>query len=391
MQVGPAHPAWLGRPRSAAPTGPDRSPEGADIGRRYRALDAAPAPPRCVSTSHTSVFGAPGFDSQGTLLLWTSRDQATRYQLDSLKPDGRVVCQETPSWRHVTLGQEGRFAYASDVGDRVWLQKGDLVLTRFEVGARVTTPVVFTPDGNLAFGTADPDTVMVISPDGGVILRAEIPRQEPARAGEGLNYPYPVLARRGPGPRVFYPRKGIRDRTCPFAVVAAPDGAVLVQTQDDRVIRVSARGELEWCRQFDMPGQQGPALSLDGKRLYVSGVDGRFLALDPRSGQEVWSCDYGPDGPFGTAPPVEDEAGNVYTLTWKGAVFKMSPDGRELLRIKTGHEWFNINTARPMLALDRQQNVCCTPNCGHFLVYSPEGAELQHYKCSEVFRPVDYL
>ncbi len=105
---------------------------------------------------------------------------------------------------------------------------------------------------------------------------------------------------------------------------------------------VSALG-LAWYADLDTQrGQEATPLMVDGV-LYISTAWSKVLAFDARSGAEIWS--YDPEVPGGTAVNACCDVVNRGVAVWEGRVFVGTFDGRLVaLDAATGEELWDVNT-----------------------------------------------
>jgi len=117
-----------------------------------------------------------------------------------------------------------------------------------------------------------------------------------------------------------------------------------------RILSLDGDGKRKWPAAAAAPygATSSPALSRDGKTLYVGGLDGRLHAVDAQSGKAKWTAGPAtrstlrlPDRyvqedkyrPFTTAGQVPEAPavgpdGTVYFGSWDGHLYAAAPDGR---------------------------------------------------------------
>ncbi|MFJ2263125.1 PQQ-binding-like beta-propeller repeat protein [Streptomyces sp. NPDC087844] len=111
---------------------------------------------------------------------------------------------------------------------------------------------------------------------------------------------------------------------------ALVDGVVYFVRSDGSVTAVSAgSGRQLWQKATDMESLSAPAVSATYKRVYFSNRFGRLLALDSRTGAEVWrtSALDDPGDKARDAPPRVLLVKDAIVATAGDTVFSRSPDG----------------------------------------------------------------
>ncbi|MGW3628924.1 serine/threonine-protein kinase [Streptomyces sp. NPDC005122] len=107
-------------------------------------------------------------------------------------------------------------------------------------------------------------------------------------------------------------------------------GVVYFVRSDGSVTAVSAdSGEQLWQKKTDMESLSAPAVSATYKRVYFSNRFGRLLALDSRTGAEVWrtSALDGPGDKVQSYPPRVLLVKDAIVATAGDTAFSRSPDG----------------------------------------------------------------
>lgn len=145
---------------------------------------------------------------------------------------------------------------------------------------------------------------------------------------------------------------------------------------DTLVMALDTAGKRKWegGKSDAPPVTSSPALSLNGKTLYVGGFDGRLHALDPATGKEQWAA--GPEkrsairvpqwdaqgtqlGGFTTggyipeAPAVGPD-GTIYFGSWDGHLYAALPDGK----LRWAMDLKDRVTSAPAVSADGRVLVC---------------------------------
>lgn len=123
-----------------------------------------------------------------------------------------------------------------------------------------------------------------------------------------------------------------------------PDGTVYVGSDDNHLYAFTphatraraktprASAKLKWRFRARADVLSSPALSPDGRTVYVGSHDGHLYAVRARDGRLRWKykCD------VVWSSPAVDAAGRVYFGAWDGAVHALDAAGKVLFVVKTG-------------------------------------------------------
>jgi outer membrane protein assembly factor BamB len=136
------------------------------------------------------------------------------------------------------------------------------------------------------------------------------------------------------------------------ATPAVDDGRVYIVGGHGRMLCLDAKdGKIQWEKQFDSPPQWGYSGSvlIDGDMAIVSPgkSQGALVALDKKSGKEIWKC--GDDPPGYATPYPFDFEGTRYIVGFMGdsAIIAEAGTGKQVMRTGWQTDW-QVNAASPI-------------------------------------------
>jgi outer membrane protein assembly factor BamB len=139
-------------------------------------------------------------------------------------------------------------------------------------------------------------------------------------------------------------QRELKDFGGPGGAIPSADGR-LVFNSTPPVGLDAATGEVKWEAKVAGLAMGGPALSEDGRRLYVAAADpkakgGTLAALDSANGQVAWQVSLGEStlNPMERAWPLGDL---VITPLWSGEIVALSADD--------GHERWRYHPRKPRM------------------------------------------
>ncbi len=128
--------------------------------------------------------------------------------------------------------------------------------------------------------------------------------------------------------------KGPRDGTLKWKIKLGPGGdavppnsiaiksnGILFVGSGTKIRAIKPDGTVKWSKRYT--NVQGPALSADGKTVYVAG-NNKVLALKAKNGQKRWKYAMGDSTLFG---PTLSADGVIYQGSWDGYLYALNSDG----------------------------------------------------------------
>lgn len=110
------------------------------------------------------------------------------------------------------------------------------------------------------------------------------------------------------------------DAVPPNSVAIKSNGVIFVGS-GTKVRALKADGTVKWSKRYT--NIQGPALSPDGKTVYVAG-NNKVMALKAKNGEKRWKYAMGDSTLFG---PTISPDGVIYQGSWDGYLYALKPDG----------------------------------------------------------------
>ncbi len=239
-------------------------------------------------------------------------------------PDGGVVFVSNDR-RQVLKAREGR------------------IDTVAEAGCTITSPVTLTQEGAFIYGTGDG---RIHSTDSDRLL------------GD--------LSR-------------FRWASSPDRVAIGPDGTTFVGTFRGLAAFGPDGHKAIWGKEVPTArgGQLHPLLvTPGGDRVIHTGLEGAVVAFDARTGDEAWRVTLPREEGDCFNPGTLDAQGNLYTVSGREGLFKISPDGKVLWKREAGDADPQEVALERKVAIDADGNVCVSANREAFTVYSPDGVLL---------------
>ncbi|MBA2349742.1 MAG: PQQ-like beta-propeller repeat protein [Solirubrobacterales bacterium] len=135
-------------------------------------------------------------------------------------------------------------------------------------------------------------------------------------------------------------------------------------------VRGPQDGTVRWKRTLEGPVVPGPAISRDGI-VYAASNGGVLHALDPKTGEDVWTFDGG--GSYGSDLSTVPLVLRDQTILWPGpnqTLFAIGPDGKERSRLR-----FDAMPLSP--ALGKGGKVYVTDMAGGLKALSVRGGKLR--------------
>lgn len=114
----------------------------------------------------------------------------------------------------------------------------------------------------------------------------------------------------------------------PNSMAIDADGIIYVGAPE-RVYALKPDGSVKWKKRYT--SVQGPALSADGKTVYIAGNNAVF-ALKAKNGEKKWKYAMGSSTLFGPTIAVD---GTIYQGSWDHFVYALHPDGSLKWRFET--------------------------------------------------------
>lgn len=106
----------------------------------------------------------------------------------------------------------------------------------------------------------------------------------------------------------------------PNSVAVGSNGVIYVGAPA-KVVALKPDGTVKWKKGYT--NVQGPALSPDGKTVYISG-NNKLIALKAKNGEKKWVYKMGDSTLFG---PTIGPDGTIYQGSWDKNLYAMNPDG----------------------------------------------------------------
>ncbi|MBI3926905.1 MAG: PQQ-like beta-propeller repeat protein [Armatimonadetes bacterium] len=278
--------------------------------------------------------GLVALDSKAGARLWNVPGALSRYATPLVDSDGTVY----------TVGGYGH------AGLRAYTSTGKQKWSHPEMGT-FQSPPVLTPAGELVAGNYQGE-IWRLTRDGEILWSGSVPGHVNGEFGIGpggevyaVEDPGKLHAFGPDGERTWGPLEEYQDQVhIGTGVVATPEGPVLTTGWSSNVhCRDPRTGQSLWeysaaLGRRRQPGDESgwgntllsstPALSPDGKTIYVAGMGGLLTALD-RDGNKLWAVETGLEVPHSGVQVVED--GTIYVGGERpGGVNAYNPDG-ELL------------------------------------------------------------
>lgn len=107
----------------------------------------------------------------------------------------------------------------------------------------------------------------------------------------------------------------------PNSIAVGGDGVVYIGSPT-KVYAVKSSGKVKWSKRYS--SVQGPALSADGKTVYMAG-NNKLVALSTKNGERQWSVKMGNSTLFG---PTVGPDGVIYQGSWDGYFYAVKPNGK---------------------------------------------------------------
>lgn len=110
------------------------------------------------------------------------------------------------------------------------------------------------------------------------------------------------------------------DAVPPNSIAIKSDGVIFVGS-GTKVRAIKPDGTVKWSKRYT--NVQGPALSADGKTVYIAG-NNKILALKAKNGEKRWKYAMEDSTLFG---PTLGPDGTIYQGSWDGYLYALNADG----------------------------------------------------------------
>lgn len=126
----------------------------------------------------------------------------------------------------------------------------------------------------------------------------------------------------------FKAASGEENSQPPNSIAIAKDGTIFLGSPT-KVYALNAKGKEKWSKSYT--NNQGPAISENGKTLYISG-DNSLIALSAKNGKHKWTVEMGDSTLFG---PTIGPDGTIYQASWDSYLYAISKKGKRKWRYQT--------------------------------------------------------
>jgi outer membrane protein assembly factor BamB len=296
------------------------------------------------------------------VVAWTFDTGGPIEAAPALLPDGTILVASLGG-KVFGLGEDGKARFSVDLGERLYssplvtdagffigvdagkflgLTSGGVVRWKLETNGDADTAPALSPWGGLVFASGK--MIYAAKPDGTLVWRVKTRRKSfssPAVADDGTVY----VGSQDHHLYAIDPSGGVRWRVdlgadVDSAPAIADDGTILAGSDRAEVVALApADGAVRWRARVG--GFVRGALSIGRDGVVLTGTYGpapHVVALDPESGQTIWSFAVpGTGAPeFGVhGGPVEDAAGRLYFGAQDDCVYALSGEGKLLWKFKT--------------------------------------------------------
>lgn len=118
----------------------------------------------------------------------------------------------------------------------------------------------------------------------------------------------------------FKAASGDENSPPPNSIAIGGDGMVYIGSPT-KIYALKSNGDVKWSKKYT--NVQGPALSADGKTLYMAG-NNKLVALSTKNGTRQWSVKMGDSTLFG---PTLGPDGVIYQGSWDGYLYAVKSNG----------------------------------------------------------------